>query len=132
MVIIKTFEFEKELNNEYIWRRWRWWWSSTGTQTSIAREAPGVEARKLALYDEAANLAKTPVHYQVFKLHLFRIRTSRNYSSWSNRSWCWYSYQGIAALQAAQAAPNISSFLNPYQSYVTDEITRQAGMAQIS
>ena len=35
--------------------------SSTGTQTSIAREAPGVESRKLALYDEAASLAKTPV-----------------------------------------------------------------------
>ncbi len=35
--------------------------SSSGTQTSIAREAPGVEARKLALYDEAAGLAKTPV-----------------------------------------------------------------------
>ena len=27
----------------------------------IAREAPEVEARKLALYDQAANLAKTPV-----------------------------------------------------------------------
>ena len=27
--------------------------STTGTQTNIAREAPEVEARKLALYDEA-------------------------------------------------------------------------------
>ena len=35
--------------------------STSGTQTTIAREAPGVEARKLALYDEAANLAKSPV-----------------------------------------------------------------------
>ena len=34
----------------------------SGTQTTIAREAPGVEARKLALYDEAANLAKSPVN----------------------------------------------------------------------
>ena len=35
--------------------------ATTGTQTSIAREAPGVESRKLALYDQAASLAKTPV-----------------------------------------------------------------------
>ena len=34
----------------------------SGTQTSIAREAPGVEARKLALYDEAAKLATQPVN----------------------------------------------------------------------
>jgi len=37
--------------------------------------------------------------------------------------------QGIASLQAGQQTPNISAFLNPYQSYVTDEITRQAQMA---
>ncbi len=37
--------------------------------------------------------------------------------------------QGIASLQAGQQAPNISQFFNPYQSYVTDEINRQAQMA---
>ena len=36
--------------------------STSGTQTQIAREAPGVEARKLSLYDEAANLAKTKIN----------------------------------------------------------------------
>jgi hypothetical protein len=36
---------------------------------------------------------------------------------------------GIGQLLAAQT-PNISQFYNPYQSYVTDEINRQAGIAQ--
>ena len=43
----------------------------SGTQTTIAREAPGVEARKLALYDQAASLAKTPVIFLVYKLQVF-------------------------------------------------------------
>jgi hypothetical protein len=42
--------------------------SSSGTQVQIAREAPEVESRKLALYDEAAKLAQQPItlpQYQV-------------------------------------------------------------------
>ena len=35
--------------------------STSGTQVSIAREAPEVESRKLALYDQAAELAKDPI-----------------------------------------------------------------------
>jgi len=34
--------------------------STSGTQVSIAREAPEVESRKLALYDQAANLQQLP------------------------------------------------------------------------
>jgi hypothetical protein len=37
---------------------------------------------------------------------------------------------GIASLQQAAGGPNISQFFNPYQSYVTDEITRQGQMQQ--
>ena len=37
---------------------------------------------------------------------------------------------GIGALQTGMQAPNISQFFNPFQSYVTDEINRQAAMAQ--
>jgi hypothetical protein len=36
----------------------------------------------------------------------------------------------LSGLQAAQAGPNISQFYNPYQSYVLDEINRQAQMKQ--
>ena len=42
--------------------------TTTGTQTNITREAPAIEGRKLALYDEAINLAKKPIEvpeYQV-------------------------------------------------------------------
>ena len=42
--------------------------SASGTQTAIQREAPEIEARKLALYDEAIELARQPLEvpeYQV-------------------------------------------------------------------
>ena len=35
--------------------------ATSGTQETIAREAPGVEARKLSLYDQAVNLAQQPI-----------------------------------------------------------------------
>jgi len=37
---------------------------------------------------------------------------------------------GIGSVLQAQAGPNISQFYNPYQSFVLDEINRQAQMAQ--
>ena len=37
---------------------------------------------------------------------------------------------GIGSILQAQQGPNISQFYNPYQSYVLDEINRQASMAQ--
>ena len=104
--------------------------SSSGTQTSIAREAPGVEARKLALYDEAAGLAKTPVNLPgiqvapITPLEQAGITQAGTTGAGSSAA-----TQGIAALQAGQQAPNIAQFFNPYQSYVTDEINRQAQMA---
>ena len=42
--------------------------STSGTQVSIAREAPEVESRKLALYDQAAKLASTPVGIPAFQV----------------------------------------------------------------
>jgi hypothetical protein len=36
----------------------------------------------------------------------------------------------LQSLQTSQAGPNINQFLNPYQQYVTDEISRQGQMAQ--
>ena len=35
--------------------------SGSGSQVVTQREAPGVEARKLSLYDQAAKLAAQPV-----------------------------------------------------------------------
>jgi|TARA_B100000035_G_scaffold162043_1_gene138004 hypothetical protein len=109
--------------------------STTGTQTTIAREAPGVEARKLALYDEAANLAKSPVSLPgiqvapISALEQAGIRQAGQTGVGAGTV-----TGGIGAFQGAQqtaaAGPNIAQFLNPYQQYVTAEIGRQGQMAQ--
>jgi len=41
---------------------------TTGTQVSIAREAPEVEARKLSLYDQALKLAQSPVSLPAYQI----------------------------------------------------------------
>jgi len=109
--------------------------STTGTQTSIAREAPGVEARKLALYDEAANLAKTPVSLPGIQVAPLSPLEQAGITQAGQTGVGAGSVTGgigafTGAQQTAAAGPNINQFLNPYQSYVTDEISRQAGMAQ--
>ena len=109
--------------------------TSSGTQTSIAREAPGVEARKLALYDEAANLAKTPVSLPGIQVApLSPLEQAGITQAGQTGVGAGSVTSGIGAFTGAQqtaaAGPNINQFLNPYQSYVTDEISRQAGMAQ--
>lgn len=104
--------------------------STSGTQTSIAREAPGVESRKLALYDQAANLAKTPVGLPALQVApLSGLEKAGIAQSGVTGIGAPAVTSGIGSIQAGLAAPNISQFLNPYQSYVTDEITRQAQMA---
>ena len=42
--------------------------SGSGSQVVTQREAPGVEARKLSLYDQATKLAANLYHYQRYKL----------------------------------------------------------------
>ena len=109
--------------------------TSSGTQTSIAREAPGVEARKLALYDEAANLAKSPVSLPGIQVAPLSPLEQAGITQAGKTGVGAGSVTGgigafTGAQQTAAAGPNINQFLNPYQSYVTDEISRQAGMAQ--
>ena len=109
--------------------------SSTGTQTSIAREAPGVEARKLALYDEAAGLAKTPVSLPGIQVApLSALEQAGITQAGQTGVGAGSVTSGIGAFTGAQqtaaAGPNISQFLNPYQSYVTDEIARRGQMQQ--
>ena len=120
--------------------------STTGTQTSIAREAPGVEARKLALYDEAANLAKNPVGIPGIQVApISAIEQAGITQAGQTGVGAGTVTSGIGAFQAAPTlanqyatgatqmaanAPNINQFLNPYQSYVTNEIGRQGQIAQ--
>ena len=116
--------------------------SSSGTQVSIAREAPEVESRKLALYDQAAQLAKSPVSIPAFQVAGPSALEQAGFGKAATTGIGAPSVQqGIAStglgqaaagagLGAAFAGPNISQFLNPYQQYVTDEIARQGQMAQ--
>jgi len=94
--------------------------ASSGTQVSIAREAPEVEARKLSLYDQALKLAQSPVPLPAYQVAGpppnmqagFNLAGQTGVGAGTLTS-------GIGALGGAQtlagAAPNISQFYNPYQ-----------------
>jgi hypothetical protein len=109
--------------------------SSSGTQVSIAREAPEVESRKLALYDQAAQLAKSPVGIPAFQVAAPSALQQSGFHKQVKQEWCAPTTTAgigsiLQSLQTSQAGPNINQFLNPYQQYVTDEISRQGQMAQ--
>jgi len=102
-----------------------------GTSSTVQREAPGVEARKLSLYDQAAKLASTPVSLPALQVApLSQLEQTGIQQAGVTGVGAPAIQAGIASVQAAQQAPNISQFLNPYQSYVTDEISRQSQMRQ--
>src|SRR6056300_1922020 len=109
--------------------------STSGTQVSIAREAPEVESRKLALYDQAAKLASTPVGIPAFQVAgPSGLQQTGFQQAGTTGVGGAATTAGIGSVlgsqQTAMAGPNINQFLNPYQSYVTDEIARQGQMAQ--
>jgi len=105
--------------------------STSGTQVSIAREAPEVESRKLALYDQAAKLASTPVGIPQFQVAgpsgLEQTGFTQAGTTGVGAS---ATAAGIGSVLSSMQGPNINQFLNPFQSYVTDEIARQGQMAQ--
>jgi len=105
--------------------------STSGTQVSIAREAPEVESRKLALYDQAAKLASTPVGIPAFQV---AGPSGLEQTGFTQAGQTGVGSQattaGIGSVLQSTAGPNINQFLNPYQQYVTDEIARQGQMAQ--
>jgi len=105
--------------------------STSGTQVSIAREAPEVESRKLALYDQAAKLASSPVGIPAFNV---AGPTGLEQAGFTQAGTTGVgapaTTAGIGSVLGSMQGPNINQFLNPFQSYVTDEITRQAQIAQ--
>jgi len=109
--------------------------AQSGTQETIQREAPGVESRKLALYDEAVKLAQQPVSIPAYQV---AGPTGLEQTGFQQAATTGVGQQavgqGITSLQAglgsAFQAPNVSQFFNPYQQYVTDEINRQAQLGQ--
>ena len=104
--------------------------AQSGSSVVTQREAPGVEARKLSLYDQAAALAAKPVSLPAIQVApISAIEQAAITQAGQTGVGAGTVGQGITALQGAQAAPNIQQFLNPFQSFVTDEITRQAQIA---
>ena len=105
--------------------------STSGTQVSIAREAPEVESRKLALYDQAAKLASTPVGIPAFQVAgPSGLQQTGFQQAGTTGVGAPTTAAGIGSILQSTAGPNINQFLNPYQSYVTGEIARQGQMAQ--
>ena len=105
--------------------------AETGSSVVTQREAPGVEARKLSLYDQAAKLAAQPVSLPAVQVApLSGIEQAAINQAGQVGVGASTVGSGIAALNQGLQAPNIQQFLNPFQSFVTDAINRQAQMAQ--
>mgnify|MGYP003111905982 FL=1 len=105
------------------------------TQTTFSREAPEIEARKLALYDEAIELSKVPIRIPEYEI--------AGASPLQQRAFQTIGTSGIGAdalgegilstlgaQQTAMQQPDIDAFMNPYQRYVIDEINRQAKISE--
>ena len=108
------------------------------TTTQYIREAPGIEERKLGLMDSAAQLANTPVTIPAIQtqgisgLEQTGITQSGTTGVGANTL-----TSGIGSVLNAQNAAALDptsaqfqNYLNPYQSYITDEINRQSQMQQ--
>ena len=108
--------------------------AAPSTQTQIVREAPGIEERKLELMDIARQVAQKPIDlpdYQVAGLGALEQQGIQ--AAGITGIGAPTVQQGISQVQQAAApigAQQISQYLNPYQSYVTDEIARQGQIMQ--
>ena len=108
---------------------------ASGTTTTFTREAPEIEARKLALYDEALNLSKQPIEipaYQVAPLSPLEQQAMTQAGQFGTGQAATLTGIGsiLGANTAASSAPDIDRFLNPFQSYVIDEINRQSEISK--
>jgi hypothetical protein len=105
------------------------------TQTQFVREAPGIEERKLELMDLARDLTQSPERLPAIQVAPMGALEQQGVTAAGVTGVGAPTTQAgigsvLSGLQAAQAGPNISQFYNPYQSYVLDEINRQAQMKQ--
>lgn len=101
------------------------------TTTQYIREAPGIEERKLGLMDIASSLAKTPINIPAMQVApLGALEQQGLTASGVTGVGAPTTTAGIGQILSSLAGPNINQFLNPYQSYVVDEINRQSQMAQ--
>jgi hypothetical protein len=102
--------------------------SSSGSQftQSVIREAPGIEERKIELMDLARAAADKPVNIPAMQVAPFSALEQQGLTAAGTTGVGQPTVtSGIGQLLAAQT-PNINQFFNPYQSFVVDEINRQA------
>ena len=104
------------------------------SQTQFVREAPGIEERKLELMDIARDVAAQPINLPDIQVApLSALEQQGITAAGTTGVGAGTVGQGIAQIQGAAApigASEISQYLNPYQSYVTNEIARQGQMMQ--
>ena len=106
--------------------------ATPSSQTQFVREAPGIEERKIELMDIARQVAQAPINlpdYQVAGLGALEQQGMT--AAGTTGVGAPTVQQGIGQVTGAAApigASQISQYLNPYQSYVTDEIARQSGI----
>ena len=104
--------------------------SGTTFQTSVIREAPGIEERKIELLDLARAAAQQPMTIPALQVAgLDQLERQGLTAAGQVGVGAPTTTAGIGQLLAAQT-PNISQFFNPYQQFVTAEIGRQAQIQQ--
>ena len=107
--------------------------SQPDTTTQFVREAPGIEERKIELMDIARSAAEKPLYANVPDVRVAGLSGLEQQGlgqAGTTGVGQGTTSAGIGSVLQAQQGPNISQFYNPYQSYVLDEINRQADIAQ--
>jgi len=106
--------------------------STPSITTQYVREAPGIESRKLELMDIARQVADQPISLPGVQVAPLSALEQQGITAAGQTGVGAPTLgQGIAQIAGAAApigASQIAQYLNPYQSYVTDEIARQAGI----
>ena len=108
--------------------------AAPSSQTQFIREAPGIEERKIELMDIARQVAQQPINLPAIQsAGLGALEQQGITAAGTTGIGAPTVTAGINQITGA-AAPvgqaQINQFLNPYQSYVTDEIARQGQIMQ--
>ena len=108
--------------------------ATPSTSTQIMREAPGIEERKIELMDIARQVADQPVNLPAIQVApLSGLEQTGITQAGVTGVGAPTVGTGISQITGAAApigASQIAQYLNPYQSYVTNEIARQGQMMQ--
>lgn len=108
--------------------------TAPSTTTQYIREAPGIEERKLGLMDIASSLAAKPVNIPAINVAglggLEQQGITASGITGVGQPTVGSAISGTQTAMGPVGQSEINQYLNPYQSYVTDEIARQGQMMQ--